>query len=101
MSIFRNRCEAFGFHTYVVDGHDVDALCKAFHDASTVKGKPAAILARTYKGAGLPGFSDVDNMHGKPLTPAAAAEVIAQLRAAHPSGPHGLPRRHHPVMSRP
>lgn len=73
-----------------MDGHDVDALCKAFHDASTVKGKPAAILARTFKGAGMAGFSDSENMHGKPLTAAAAADVIAKLRSAHPSGPHGM-----------
>lgn len=89
MDTYKARCEAFGFHTYVVDGHDIDALCKAFHDASTVKGKPTAILARTFKGAGMPGFSDADNMHGKPLTADAAVEVIKALRCAHPNGPHG------------
>jgi len=44
------------FNTYVLeDGHDVPALCKAFHDASTVKGKPSCILAKTFKGKSCPG----------------------------------------------
>ena len=46
----------FRWNTYVVDGHDVEALAKAFHDASTVKGKPTAIVAKTYKGKGIPGM---------------------------------------------
>lgn len=28
MSLYRKRLESFGFCTYVVDGHDVEALCK-------------------------------------------------------------------------
>ena len=43
------------WNTYVVDGHDVEALAKAFHDAETVKEKPTAIVAKTYKGKGIPG----------------------------------------------
>lgn len=44
----------FRYNTYVVDGHDVTALVKAFYDASTVKGKPTAIVAKTFKGKGFP-----------------------------------------------
>lgn len=40
----------------MVDGHDVEALCKAFYDASTVKGRPTCILAKTFKGKGIPGI---------------------------------------------
>lgn len=43
------------FNTCVVDGHDVEALCKAFYDASTVKGRPTCIIAKTFKGKGIPG----------------------------------------------
>ena len=42
------------WNTYVVDGHDVEALAKAFYDASTVKDRPTAIVAKTYKGRGIP-----------------------------------------------
>lgn len=47
---------ASSWNTSVVDGHDVEALCKAFYDASTVKGRPTCILAKTFKGKGIPGI---------------------------------------------
>lgn len=43
------------FNTYVVDGHDVEVLCKAFHDGSTVTGRPTCLVAKTFKGKGIPG----------------------------------------------
>ena len=39
----------------MVDGHDVEALCKAFHDGSTVTGRPTCLVAKTFKGKGIPG----------------------------------------------
>ena len=39
----------------MLDGHDVEALCRAFHDASIAKGKPTCIVAKTYKGKGMTG----------------------------------------------
>ena len=45
----------FRWNTYVVDGHSVEDLCKAFWEASQVQGKPTCILAKTYKGQGIPG----------------------------------------------
>lgn len=41
------------WNTYVVDGHDVEELCKAFWQAKQVKGKPTCIVAKTFKGKGL------------------------------------------------
>ena len=54
---FHNR-----WNTYVVDGHDVEALCKAFHDATMVKDKPTAIVAKTFKGKGIPGKTTLEAM---------------------------------------
>ncbi|XP_070297016.1 transketolase [Salvelinus sp. IW2-2015] len=56
MDVYRKRCEAFGWNTYVVDGHDVEELCKALWQAQQVKGKPTMILAKTFKGRGLKGM---------------------------------------------
>ena len=47
---YRARMEAFGWHAIVVDGHSIEEVCKAFHEASTVKGKPTCIVAKTFKG---------------------------------------------------
>ncbi|WAR25308.1 LOW QUALITY PROTEIN: TKTL2-like protein, partial [Mya arenaria] len=67
MDVYEARLKAFGWNTYVVDGHDVEVLCKTLHDATTVKDKPTCILAKTFKGKGLPGIEDQMNWHGKPM----------------------------------
>merc|ERR1712135_176592 len=67
MDIYQKRMEAFGFHAIVVDGHNVEELCKAFDEASSTKGKPTAVIAKTFKGYKFPDISDKDNWHGKPL----------------------------------
>nr|XP_023020934.1 transketolase-like [Leptinotarsa decemlineata] len=64
---YRRRLEAFGMHAIVVDGHDVEELVKAFHTAANTKGKPTAIVAKTFKGKNFPKIENLDNWHGKPL----------------------------------
>lgn len=67
MEVYRKRLDAFGFNTIVVDGHDVDELCKAFYEAGVTTDKPTAIVAKTFKGKHFPNIEDADNWHGKPL----------------------------------
>uniref|UniRef100_A0A0B6XYR0 Transketolase n=1 Tax=Arion vulgaris TaxID=1028688 RepID=A0A0B6XYR0_9EUPU len=67
LDVYKARVESFGWNAYIIDGHDIEALSKAFWDASHVKGKPTCILAKTYKGHGIPGVADAENWHGKPL----------------------------------
>ncbi|ELK08321.1 transketolase-like protein 2 [Pteropus alecto] len=76
--IYQNRCEAFGWNTYLVDGHDVEALCQAFAQAAQVKNKPTAIVAKTFKGRGIPNVEDAENWHGKPM-PKERADAIIKL----------------------
>lgn len=64
---YRKRLDAFGCNAIVVDGHNVEELCKAFHEASSTKMKPTAIIAKTYKGRNFPFIEDEENWHGKPL----------------------------------
>ncbi|CDR00157.1 unnamed protein product [Oncorhynchus mykiss] len=81
MDVYRKRCEAFGWNTYVVDGHDVEELCKALWQAQQVKGKPTMIVAKTFKGRGLKGIENTDNWHGKPLPKDRAEEAIKDLES--------------------
>uniref|UniRef100_A0A1A9WEJ4 Transketolase-like pyrimidine-binding domain-containing protein n=1 Tax=Glossina brevipalpis TaxID=37001 RepID=A0A1A9WEJ4_9MUSC len=67
MDIYRQRLEAFGFNALVVDGHDVDELCKAFYESTITKTKPTAIIAKTFKGKYFPNIEDLEGWHGKPL----------------------------------
>lgn len=92
MEVYRKRLDAFGFNTIVVDGHDVDELCKAFYEASVTTDKPTAIVAKTFKGKHFPGIEDADNWHGKPLGDQADA-VIKHL--------NGLIQNHGPLTIAP
>uniref|UniRef100_UPI00358E1FE9 transketolase-like protein 2 isoform X1 n=1 Tax=Myxine glutinosa TaxID=7769 RepID=UPI00358E1FE9 len=73
--IYRARCESFGWNTHVVDGHNVEELCKAFSKVGQVEGKPTAIIAKTFKGKGIPGMEDLENWHGKPVPKDRVEEV--------------------------
>ncbi|KAF2359921.1 Transketolase N-terminal [Trinorchestia longiramus] len=99
MDVYKGRLESFGFNALVVDGHDIEALCKAFHEV-LVSDKPTAILAKTYKGRGFPGIEDLDNWHGKPLG-AKAEEVMTAIQARiKNNGPHTI-KIHKPVDEAP
>lgn len=80
MEVYRKRLDAFGFNAIVVDGHDVDELCKAFFEASVTKDRPTAIVAKTYKGKHFPNIEDLENWHGKPLGEN-ANDVIQHLQS--------------------
>ncbi|XP_045454661.1 transketolase-like protein 2 [Melitaea cinxia] len=80
MDVYDARLKAFGFHSLVVDGHDVSELIKAFDEATTVSGKPTAIIAKTYKGKGFPNIEDKENWHGKALG-AEGEKIIKHLQA--------------------
>ncbi|KHJ42058.1 putative 1-deoxy-D-xylulose-5-phosphate synthase [Trichuris suis] len=67
IDIYRQRVESFGWNAICVDGHDVTALCRSFQLARTVKHKPTAIIAKTFKGRGIPDVEDAENWHGKAL----------------------------------
>lgn len=55
---------AFGFEVITVDGHDFDQIEAAIQKAKTIKGKPAAIIARTTKGKGVSFMEGQAAWHG-------------------------------------
>src|ERR1700675_1112173 len=50
MEIYRQKFEAEGWATAVVDGHDIAAVVAALDQARATPGKPFAVIARTEKG---------------------------------------------------
>jgi transketolase len=67
MDGYRSRWAGFGWQAIVVDGHDPDALVTAFDQASSVRGRPTVLLARTLKGKGISFIEDRPDWHGKAL----------------------------------
>jgi transketolase len=64
---YAERLRAFGWHTIEIDGHDVDAIDKAYQEAAGTSGRPTAVIARTVKGKGVAEVENREGMHGKPL----------------------------------
>jgi transketolase len=74
---YADRIRSFGWHTIEIDGHDVDAIGRAYAEAESTIGPPTAILARTKKGKGVSAVEDQEGKHGKPLPD--EDEAIAEL----------------------
>jgi transketolase len=81
LDAYARRFKAFGWHTIAVDGHDVDAVDRAYGEAISTAGQPTVILARTFKGKGVEGVQDREGLHGKPLSD--ADEAIRELGGVH------------------
>ncbi len=74
---YAERARAFGWHAIEIDGHDVEAIDRAYAEALETTGKPTAIVARTIKGKGVAAVEDKGGFHGKALDDPEAS--IAEL----------------------
>jgi transketolase len=61
------RWTGFGWHTIVIDGHDVQAVLDALGEARGTRNRPTIILARTIKGKGVSFVEAKNGWHGKPF----------------------------------
>jgi transketolase len=96
------RWRAFGWHVATVDGHDLGALAAAFDEARAVRGRPAALLARTAKGKGVSLFEGRDGWHGKPLSKGPQLdEALRELRGQLVSGVDETPAIQPPASESP
>src|SRR3954454_23140855 len=71
------RARAFGWRAIEVDGHDLEAIDRAYAHALERDGRPVAIFARTVKAKGVAALEDRNGFHGKPIPEPDAA--IAEL----------------------
>src|SRR5215210_3883193 len=69
---YSDRAQAFGWHAIQIDGHDVDAIDRAYAEALEAD-RPTAIVARTIKGKGVSAVADKPGQHGKALEDAESA----------------------------
>jgi transketolase len=67
------RLRAFGWRAIEIDGHDVEAIDRAYAEALERDGRPVVIFARTRKGKGVAAIEDRNGFHGKPLSVPEAA----------------------------
>ncbi len=78
LDVYRDRAHAFGWEAIEIDGHDVEAIDRAFTEASGgTNGKPTVVIARTIKGKGVKAVENQLGWHGKALDN--ADEAIEEL----------------------
>jgi transketolase len=101
ISVYAKRFEAFGWRVEVIDGHDIEEIAEVLGGVG-LDDKPLAIIAKTYKGAGVSFLQDQDGWHGKPLNKEEAAKAIAELQPSSKTGvgvpipaPNPLPAPNH------
>ena len=67
LSSYARRAEASGWAAIEIDGHDVEAIDRAYEEALSTTGRPTAIVARTIKGKGVKAVENQPGQHGKAL----------------------------------
>jgi len=72
------RARAFGWRSLEIDGHDVDAIDRAYTEASDGT-QPTLIVARTEKGHGVSFLANKEGWHGKALNAEQATQAIEEL----------------------
>jgi transketolase len=85
IGVYRDRFEAFGWRVEDIDGHDIEEIAEVLGGVG-LDDKPLAIIAKTYKGAGVSFLQDKDGWHGKPLNKEEAVKAIAELAPTAKSG---------------
>ena len=84
LDIYRDRAHAFGWETIEIDGHDVEAIDRAYTEAAGTTGKPTVVIARTIKGKGVKEIENQPGWHGKALDhPEQAIEELGGVRNIH------------------
>ncbi len=74
------RFESFGWHAREINGHDLQEVCAALAWATSNKGRPTAIIARTVKGYPIQSLLTSDpNHHGKPLSKEEAEKALTMI----------------------
>jgi len=75
---WKQKWAAFGWNTFVVDGHNIKQILNAFSLARTTHG-PSVILAKTFKGRGVSFLENKEGWHGKALKPEELQKALAEL----------------------
>ena len=84
LDTYRDRAHAFGWETIEIDGHDVEAIDRAYTEAAGTTGKPTVVIARTIKGKGVKEVENQPGWHGKALDhPEQAIEELGGMRNIH------------------
>ncbi len=75
---YAERARAFGWHSISIDGHDLNAIDRAYKEAAA-QDRPTLIVAKTIKGRGVSFLEDQEGLHGKPVNEDQLQQALDEL----------------------
>ncbi|OGD98167.1 hypothetical protein A2W45_01840 [Candidatus Curtissbacteria bacterium RIFCSPHIGHO2_12_41_11] len=76
---YKERIEAFGWQTHLVDGHDLRSIVRTLDLLPDGSSQPQMIIAKTIKGKGVSFLEDKEGWHGKALSEEQFKEAVKEL----------------------
>lgn len=73
------KFEAFGWKTFIIDGHDMMQIIAALDKARDVRDHPIMIIAKTIKGYGIANVEDKEGFHGKAFSKEEIHDIISAM----------------------
>jgi transketolase len=77
----RDKWESFGWHVIEIDGHNMQAIVDAVHQAYAIQEQPVCILAHTIPGKGIAEIENLYEWHGKPPSTEQEQRFLKELRS--------------------
>ncbi|HVG69249.1 MAG TPA: transketolase [Vicinamibacterales bacterium] len=82
MTAHATKWSAFGWHSIVIDGHDLTAVLDALEQARRTRSRPTVVLAKTLKGKGISFMEGKGGWHGKAIKKGEELDkALAELQA--------------------
>ena len=75
---YAKQFEAFGWKTFVIDGHNIEKIVETLETSNTITNQPVMIIAKTFKGHGL-SVANKNGCHGVPFKKDVLEDVISEL----------------------
>ncbi len=95
---WQEKFTAFGWNTFVIDGHNVKDILDALSEARTTHG-PSVIVAKTVKGKGVSFLENKEGWHGKALSESECAQALAELGPVADVNPRKVERKFAKLVS--
>lgn len=73
------KWKGFGWNVIDIDGHNMEQILSALHEAEKTKGRPTVVVARTIKGKGVSFFEGKAEYHGLAPTREELEKALKEL----------------------
>ena len=73
------KWRAFGWHVIEIEGNKIEGIITALDEAKSIRGRPTAIIAHTFKGKGISFMEWIGAFHGRALNKEEMEKALEEL----------------------